>query len=155
MFKNKHVIMALIITPVLAIIAWFAIGTLVEEKPHKAVAGQSYPLVERSNCRYPSGQCDLSNEEFKVSLSVDNTGAKPILLLRASHPLDGALIAIADQGVTGQPAAMLPKNIEHKEWTLALQTWPQPDHRIQLVANAADITWYAEASTAFLEPEQP
>ena len=64
MFKNKHFIVALLIAPILAIIAYFGVDIAVSEKPHAAKKGQSYKLVSKSNCRYTSGLCDMENGEF-------------------------------------------------------------------------------------------
>ena len=75
MFKNKHVIIALIVTPILAALAWIGVGQLMGEKPHAARPGQSYPLVEKSNCRYESGACDLENEDFLLRLTFHETEA--------------------------------------------------------------------------------
>ena len=66
MFTNKHVIVALIVAPVLSVLAWYAVGSFTGEQPTPAEPGQSYPLVEKSNCRYPSGECELENEDFSV-----------------------------------------------------------------------------------------
>ena len=42
MLTNKHVVIALIVAPILAVIAYFATDAAVGEKPHKAQAGKSY-----------------------------------------------------------------------------------------------------------------
>ena len=77
MFTNKHIIVALLVTPVLAVLAWFAVGAFVGEKPQQAAPGQSYPLVERSNCRYDSGQCDLHNEDLQLSITFEQPSPAP------------------------------------------------------------------------------
>ena len=76
-FTNKHVVIAMIVAPVLAVLAWFATGQLSGEKPQPAEQGKSYPLVEKSNCRYPSGACDLENENFKLRLTVEESTLAP------------------------------------------------------------------------------
>ncbi|MEO1479737.1 MAG: hypothetical protein AAFV01_14285, partial [Bacteroidota bacterium] len=40
------------------------------EKPHEAVDGQAYPLRVMSNCRYPSGECELENGDVRVRLTL-------------------------------------------------------------------------------------
>ncbi|MEM8496734.1 MAG: hypothetical protein AAF542_01855 [Pseudomonadota bacterium] len=81
MCRNKHVVVALLVAPMLALIAYFAVDSIVAEKPQKAIAGSSYPLAAKSNCRYASGRCSLVNGDLRVEIhSVDNA-----LLISSSH----------------------------------------------------------------------
>ena len=70
MWKNKHVILAMLIAPVLAIIAWFSVDYFVAERPHEARPGASYPLVAKPNCRRLSERCDLVNEDFRLGMNI-------------------------------------------------------------------------------------
>ena len=56
--KNKHLLTASLVAPILALMSYFAIDALVGETPHAAEEGQSYQLVEKQNCRYNSGSYD-------------------------------------------------------------------------------------------------
>ena len=69
--KNKHTVMAMIITPMLAVIAYFATDHLVSEPPQEARPGQSYKLAAKSNCRYQSGICTLKNGDVEVRLQAE------------------------------------------------------------------------------------
>ena len=51
MWKDKHVVMAMIVAPILAIFAWVGVDYIVAEKAQPAEPGSMYPLVARSNCR--------------------------------------------------------------------------------------------------------
>ena len=51
MWKNKHVVVAMLVAPILAILAWFAVDSMVAERAHSAKPGASYKLVAKSNCR--------------------------------------------------------------------------------------------------------
>ena len=73
-FKNKHLVVAMLVAPILAILAWYAIDVLVGEKPRPAEEGQSYPLAEKPNCRYGSGACGLKNADFELQLSTRPMG---------------------------------------------------------------------------------
>lgn len=64
MFKNKHFILALLIAPILSIIAYFGTDMALSEKPHAAKEGETYKLASKSNCRYTSGLCDMENGDF-------------------------------------------------------------------------------------------
>lgn len=151
MFKNKHIIIALLVTPVLAILAWFAVGALVGEKPQEAMPGQNYPLVERSNCRYDSGQCDLRNEDLRLSITFEESVQGPVLMLDSSHPLDGVLLAVADPSAETRPAAMRTQGEGGKRWLLTIEKVPGPEQRLQVVVQSGGSNWFADTSTAFLE----
>ena len=121
MFTNKHIIVAMLVTPVLAILAWFAVGAFVGEDPQQAAPGQSYPLVERSNCRYDSGQCDLRNEDLRLSITVETTASGATLLLSSSHALDQVLLGIATDGVNDQPRNLQRQDSEGLRWALSME----------------------------------
>jgi len=152
MFTNKHVIIAMIVAPILSILAWFAVGNLIGEKAQVAEPGRSYPLVEKSNCRYDSGVCDLENEDFKLVLSLEDGIGGQQLVLRASHPLEGVVMSISPEDGDAQPGAMRSADGQGLEWRLALDERPGTDKRIRLVASAAGTSYFADAGTLFLQP---
>lgn len=152
MFTNKHIIIALLVTPVLAILAWFAVGAFVGEEPKQAAPGQSYPLVERSNCRYDSGQCDLRNEDMRLSITFESTLSGPNLRLSSSHALDYALLGVAAEGKDGKPVNLRKQDSEGLQWVLSLDQLPSRDQRLLVVVNAGGSNWFADTSTAFLDP---
>lgn len=152
MFTNKHIIVALLVTPVLAILAWFAVGAFVGEEPQQAAPGQSYPLVERSNCRYDSGQCDLRNEDMRLSITVENNVSGPTLVLSSSHTLDHALLGIATEGQDSRPENLRQLDDQGMRWSLSMMELPLPEQRLLVVVNAGGSTWFADTSTAFLAP---
>ena len=154
MFTNKHVVVALIVAPILAILAWVGVGQLTGEKPHVALPGQSYPLVEKSNCRYESGACDLQNEDFKLRLTLEETAGGTEMVLSASHPLQGAVLGIGGAEDDGQPATMRATDGRGIEWRLAVAGKPGPQQRIRLVARAGESSYFGDAATTFLQPDR-
>ncbi len=68
---NKHVVIAMLMAPVLALISYFAVDKLMADPPQAAVSGESYRLIEQSNCRYNSGQCALINGNFELRLKAN------------------------------------------------------------------------------------
>ena len=152
MFTNKHVIIAMIVAPILAVLAWIAVGQLAGEKAAPARPGQSYPLVENSNCRYPSGTCDLQNEEFKLRLSVEESPGGLQMVLSASHALDGVVLSVAAPGSDQPPAGMRAEDGRGLEWRAPLDAMPAADERIRLVASAEGSSYFGEASATFLQP---
>lgn len=151
MFTNKHVVVALLVAPVLSVLAWFAVGNLIGEKAEPALPGNSYPLAGKSNCRYASGLCELENADITISLRLDES-VGTALELTASHPLDAALMSVADPAADPGPRAMQPGGGDGKRWRLLLNGRPAKAERIRLVVSLAGSAYFAEASTAFLQP---
>lgn len=151
-FTNKHVVIAMIVAPVLAVLAWFAAGQFAGETPEPAVPGQSYPLVEKSNCRYPSGACDLENEEFRLRLVAATQGGSE-LVLTSTHPLEGVVLGVSLPDEEVQPEMMRAVDGRGLEWRLVLGDSPQPTQLIRLVAMAGGSSYFAEADSAFLQPQ--
>jgi len=154
MFTNKHVIIALIVCPILAILAWYAVGNLIGEKPQLAQPGNSYPLVEKSNCRYESGACDLENEDFKLTLVYQDGLSGAQLVLQSSHPLEGVVLGVGLPDAQESPAVMRASGGQGLKWRLAIAAAPAPDERIRLVAMAGGSSYFADASTSFLQPRE-
>lgn len=154
MFSNKHVIIAMIVAPLLAILAWFAVGNLIGEKPAPAQVGQSYPLVEKSNCRYTSGKCVLENEDFQLTLTYQEHPSASQLVLRSSHPLEGVVLGIGLPDTQETPSAMRASNGQGLEWRMVVASRPDPQQRIRLVARAGGSTYFADASTLFLQAKE-
>jgi hypothetical protein len=152
-FTNKHFIIAMIVAPILAILAWFAAGEFAGEVPQQAEPGQSYPLVEKSSCRYPSGVCELENEDFRLSLSPRQGESGAELVLLSSHPLDGVVLGVGDIEQQVEPAAMRATDGQGLEWRLLLDRIPAPTERIRLVAMAGGSSYFADAATLFLQPD--
>jgi hypothetical protein len=149
-FTNKHVVAALIIAPVLSVLAWFAVGSLTGEQPQPAQPDQSYPLVEKSNCRYASGWCDLENEDFSITLQISPLGE---LTAVSDYPLDGirvALVRPGDPEGLGQPMRRV--DGAGLQWRVPLGEMPDGDSRILLAAGAGGSTWFGDAATAFAQP---
>jgi hypothetical protein len=152
LLTNKHVIIALIVTPVLAVLAWVVVGQFAGEKPRPAAPGRDYPLVEQSNCRYESGLCELSNEDFRLQLVLERE-TDPVIVVRASHGLDGVLLAVGTVEANPPPETMQAADGGGREWRLLLGRVPAPDERIRLVATAGGSAYFAEASTRFMQPD--
>ena len=145
MWKNKHVIIALLVAPVLAIIAWFAVDRMVAEEPQAAVAGGAYELVAKPNCRYASGACELVNNDFRLELALSDG----IMTLSASHALDRVQLALGDSaGTFGVPQAL---DGAGQSWQLAF-AGASAEGSIRVLASAGGASYYAETSLAFIGP---
>ncbi len=146
---NKHVVVAMLVTPILAVLAWFAVGYVAGEKPHIAQAGNIYPLVAQSVCRWGSGECELRNEDVRLKMTVD---ANNILQLTASHSLNGVQVGVGD-AETATPMPMERLDDTGLNWSLAIPVAIPGDH-IYLVADIGGAKYWADVSTEFLFPEE-
>ena len=149
MLANKHVMLAMVVAPVLAIIAWFGVDALLGPRPEVALAGKSYPLLAKSNCRYASGACTLENEDFSLEVRfADNA-----FVLSSPHKLQGAWFAVGDPDVVPNSMTLM------QDGESAFQQWrintlaPQPVERIYVVVKYNDITFFGDAATTFAYPE--
>lgn len=154
MFTNKHVVIALIVGPVLAILAWVGVGQIAGEKAAVAVAGKSYPLVEKSDCRYESGHCRLENEDFKLILRVEQRGIDTVLVLESEHALEGVLLSVTEPDSSTSPAAMRASSAQNLKWLIPMEEVPTPQQRIYLVASSGGVQYFGDAATLFIKPSQ-
>jgi len=149
--KNRHVLVASLVAPLLALLAWFAIDFFTGETPHAAVEGQSYALVEKPNCRYDSGLCGLKNNDFELELSYRRiSGDRLALDLVSEFPLDGVLLAVViSETDDKKPVPMEPAAPGGLKWSLEARIAEPESDRIRLVASAQGTVYYGDASTQF------
>ena len=155
MFTNKHVVVAMLVAPVLAIMAWFAIDYFVGERPHAAKEGAAYTLIAKSNCRYDSGTCDLENSDFKLSIRPMSITADSVQLeMTSAFPLQSATLGLVNDGVAAAPSPMAATNDEGLHWTTRIDAPAGNNSTIRVAATAQGSTWYAEVPTVFLYPAE-
>ncbi len=151
MFRDRHVVIAMLVAPLLAILAWFAVGSLRGEKAAPAQAGNAYPLVEKSSCRYASGLCELENNDLRLVIRVaEDVGA--VLSLESSHALDSVQLSVAGPNEEPGPRELQAAEADGRTWELSLARKPEPPQRLRIVATRSGSAFYAEASTTFLMP---
>ena len=151
MWKNKHVTLALLIAPVLAIIAWFSVDYFVAERPHAAKAGASYPLVAKPSCRRLSDGCELVNEDFRLTVAVTsfNAGGAEIDLTSV-FPLGRVAIGVVNAGVEDAPPTALGRSdMEGKRWRGRVGGSLDADTALRVAAVAGGSTYYAEIPVTF------
>ena len=152
MWKNKHVVVALIVAPILSILAWFAVGQLVGEKPKPAEAGNTYKLVARSNCRYASGSCNLHNADFELTLEPGMVSASSVALtMSASHALQSAALGLIEPGLASQPSPMTRTANDGTQWQGLLPRPASAAAMIRVAVTAQGATWFAEVPVVFLD----
>ena len=154
-WKNKHVLIATLTAPVLALVSYYGIGALFGEKPQPAEAGQSYQLVEKPNCRYSSGLCGLKNVDFELTLSFEPLGNDRLLLkLISETPLDGVKLALVENATDeDKPRDMLATADDGLNWSLDIKL-PVPERdRLHLVASSMQTLYFGDVATKFTSTE--
>jgi len=150
-WKNKHVLVATLAAPVLAVVSYFGIGAMFGEKPMPAEAGRSYQLIEKPNCRYNSGLCGLKNVDFELTISFERLVNDRLLLsLKSENPLDGIKLALVKNGIEeAKPRDMQPTGQDGLNWSLDIPL-PNPEHdRLRLVASSMQTLYFGDVATKF------
>ncbi len=155
MWKNKHVVVALLVAPVLALMAYFAVDHMVAERPHAAKPGASYRLLAKSNCRYASGGCDLKNGNFEVSLKPEPAGSDRVrIAVESNHPLRVASLGVAAApGADSEPAPLERETDDALRWSTTIARPPPGETVFQLAVVAEKSSYYAEVPTVFVDTD--
>lgn len=153
-FKNKHVILAMFIAPVLAIIAYFATDYIVSEKPHQVKQGETYKLAAQPNCRYPSGLCTLYNGDIEVYVRIERVADSAIkLVLQASVPMQNALASFASGTNEAQPTTLYRSAEDPDTWNAEFGFADVEEKNLRLALEISDSVFYAETPAVFVDYE--
>ncbi len=150
-FKNKHIVTAAIVAPILALTSYFALDFLLTETPQAAEDGQSYQLVEKPNCRYSSGICGLKNGDFELELGTEWLSNNRLLLkLKSEFPLNGIKAALVHHASDDRrPEDMQAMDDDGLLWSLEIQR-PDPERdRLHLVASANQSLYFGDVAMKF------
>ena len=152
--KNKHLILAVFVAPVLAIIAYFSVDHLVSEKPQAAQQGGTYKLAAKSNCRYQSGNCTLKNGDIEVHIRAQRIAANEVELSMQSELLiQHAIISYAVDDYASEPVPMKIISEETNERYIRLHLDDPEKSVLRLALSIADTMYYAETAAVFVDYE--
>jgi hypothetical protein len=157
MWTNKHVIIAMLVAPVLAIMAWFGVDYIVAEQAEPAEQGTMYRLVARSNCRYDSGQCDLANNDLKVSIRpIDLQASRTILSLESEFELEQARFAlvIGDNEIIGSAESTQAPE-ETSLWTIDIPAYADPEATLRVAVTVRQAVYFVEVPVVFMRAPDP
>lgn len=150
MFKNKHVITAMIVAPLLAIMSYFATDYLVADLPSAAKQGESYSLLARSNCRYESGKCTLENGDMEVQLQIVNQEpGQAVLKAWSSAPLKGARIALRKDQDISPALALTQTNENGTHWQLVMTDHQLQSQELRIAMATQDNIFFGDTQTHF------
>jgi len=157
MWKNKHVIIALIVAPILSVLAWFAVGAIVGEQAKVAEPGTAYPLVARSNCRWASGECELHNNDLEMTILPLELGAQYTRLsLDSEYALAQATFALLVNGrEVAAPAEHDTSPDAPAQMTVTIPAFADPEATLRVAVTVQDSLYFAEVPVVFMRPEEP
>ena len=157
MWTNKHVIIAILVAPILAVIAWFGVDFLVAEHAQPAEQGAMYPLVARSNCRYDSGQCDLANNDLKMSIRpVDLQASRTVLSLESEFVLEQvrlALVVGADEVLGDAAPTQTPAG--DTVWVINIPVHADPQAALRVAVTVEQSVYFVEVPVVFMRSPPP
>ena len=152
-----HVAIALIVAPILAILAWFAVGEIAGEEAKVAEPGAAYPLVARSNCRWASGECELHNNDLEMTILPLELGAQytrlsldsEIALAQATFALlvNGQEVAASAQHDTSPDAPA--------QMSVTIPAFADPEAKLRVAVTVQESLYFAEVPVVFMRPEEP
>jgi len=151
--KNKHVIVAMIVTPILALGAYFATDYIVSEKPKVAKTGASYKLAAKSNCRYQSGVCTLMNGDVRVIVKAQRLNANIIKLDFLSElAVQAVLVSSVTDTTESAPLSLQKEQGTEGDFYSGKVTIDNPAGTVlRFALHIAGSNYYAETSAVFVD----
>jgi len=154
MWKNKHVVIAMLVAPILAVIAWYGVDSIVAERAQTAEPGSTYPLVARSNCRYESGQCDLVNHDFKLSVVVvEIRPGRTTLALESEFPLASATLSLVSGD--NEVLAIVARSSSPDapvQWQATIAATAATQDILRVAVTVQQSVYFAEVPVIFINP---
>ena len=150
--KNKHLVVAMLVAPVLAIIAYFAVDHVVSEKPQLAGQGKSYKLAAKSNCRYQSGGCTLVNGDVEIYVRVQRaTDALIELTVESNLPAQRVLASFTGGNESDEPVVLQSYAPEKTVWNATFATVDPENSHLRLALELGGAAFYAETPAVFID----
>ncbi|WP_456375814.1 hypothetical protein [Thiolapillus sp.] len=136
--SNRHVKLAIILAPMLAIGAYILTGIYLDERIENRPLADK-PLKLQPDCHLLSDVCELLHREIAVNIAVENKEGKTLLYLSASTPVKGVLVAFADT----PPQAMFNRG-DPEKWVLPVTQDISAGSRLKLVISGEKKRYFAE-----------
>ncbi|HDK37975.1 MAG TPA: hypothetical protein ENG92_03050 [Thiolapillus brandeum] len=136
--SNRHIKLAVILAPLLAIGTYVITGILLDEKIEKQ-AGTSKAMQLQPDCHLLSGVCELQHREIAANIAVEDKQGKQLVYLATSVPIQGALLSIRDAA----PSPMRSRGTA-KRWVLELQQRVGENDVVRLALASDKNRYFAE-----------
>jgi hypothetical protein len=149
-FKNKHVIMAMIMAPILAIASYYLVDLAVKEQPQKALEGNTYKLIAKSNCRFSSGRCDLENGSFKSTVRISYDNGQQLLRLSSVNELQAVNVGfVTSDGTESGPYKLTSNDDAGTQWSTEFNELADTSTLLRVALTANDAHYYSETFMGF------
>jgi hypothetical protein len=125
--SNRHMKLAVILAPLLAIGGYIMTGILLEKKL-EAQPGTAKAMTLKQDCQLLTGVCELLHREIAANIGIEVKQGKQFVYLATSTPIQGALISTE----LTAPKNMLSRG-DPKHWVLELHQQILPGNNIRLV----------------------
>ncbi|WP_457667573.1 hypothetical protein [Thiolapillus sp.] len=112
--SNRHIKLAIILAPLLAIGGYILTGILLEEKID-AQPGTAKAMTLQPDCHLLSDKCELLHREIAANIAIEEKRGKQIVYLATSVAIRGALLSAGDS----RPQPMTNRGTA-KRWKLEL-----------------------------------
>ena len=116
-----------------------------------------YPLIARSNCRYDSGQCDLANNDLKLSIRpVKLESDRTTLSLESEFVLEQARFALVIGGSEVLGAAAPTQTPEGTTlWIINIPAHADPEAALRVAVTVKESVYFAEVPVVFMRSPPP
>ncbi len=136
--SGRHVKLAVILAPLLAIGGYILTGIYLDEKIEEQ-PGITKALMLQPDCHLLTGVCELLHREIAANIAIEEKQGKQLVYLASSVPLKGILLSVGD----GEPASMLSRGTA-KRWVLELQQPVTENTVIRLAIAGGKNRFFAE-----------
>lgn len=126
--------------PILALISYFVVDYAVKEVPHKLQNNSYYKLLVKSNCRWNSGHCTLTNGDVELNLSIKKTNNNTVLLLNSETQLSQVNVAVVKH-IENQVQPDLMQNSGNNSYYYIMPVF-SPSMYLQLSINIEESIFY-------------
>ena len=146
-FTNKHVVTAILVVPILAIVSYLAVDYFVKPDPIAAKRGHAYPLIAKSNCRYASSQCTLVNGDFRLDIYSEPELQSSAIALswHSEHALQGLRISLINTDEKELYSATFTKRFVVLKNELVYEAVS-----MRLALSSRDVKYYSEVPLTFI-----
>ncbi|BAO43991.1 hypothetical protein [Thiolapillus brandeum] len=138
--SNRHVKLAIILAPMLAIGGYILTGIYLDDRID-AQPTMDKPLALQPDCHLLSGVCELLHREIAVNVAMENEGGQRLFYLSTSTPIKGTLVAFTDQQA---PRPMHRRGGDNRKWVLEIREPIHEGQRVKLVISGNKHRYFAE-----------
>ncbi len=137
--SNRHLKLAIILAPLLAIGAYVITGIYLDRKIAEH-PGSAQALHLQPGCRLLSNVCELLHREIAINIALESDAdGKQWFYLSSSTPISGALVSFENR----QPLPLLSRG-DARKWVVETRQPVQPKSMAQLAVTTPKNRFFAE-----------